>query len=132
MVIRVHAEGYRARLEDGMTARDGAVLGPITVALTRLGPDVPTGTDMVGVGVSMTVDRDALQVVRILPGSGALDAGVQSGDDIVAIDGVAVTQLGLDRAFASLLGQPGTTVALTLRRGDQYVQLTVERRLLRT
>jgi hypothetical protein len=130
VVIRVHAEGYRARLEAGMTARDGAVLGPIIVALTRLGPDVPPGTDVVGVGIGMVADGDALQVVRVVPGSGAFDAGIEFGDHIVAIDGVPVTQLGVDRAFASLRGQPGTTVAITLRRDEQYIQLVVERRLL--
>jgi hypothetical protein len=132
VVVRVHAEGFRARLEDGMFARDGGALGPLTLALTRLGPDVPRGTDQVGIGVGLMADRDALQVVRVMPGSGAFDAGVQIGDDLVAIDGVAVTQLGLDAAFASLLGLPGTPVTVTLRRGDQIVQLTLERRLLRS
>ncbi|HEX8110862.1 MAG TPA: carboxypeptidase regulatory-like domain-containing protein, partial [Kofleriaceae bacterium] len=71
--------------------------------------------------------------LRIVLGGGAILRGqVIASDDIVAIDGVAVAQLGLDRAFASLRGPPGTTVALTLRRGEQYVQLTVERRVLRT
>lgn len=113
-----------------MTARDGAVLGPVAVELTRLGPGIPPGTDGVGVGIGMIPDGDALQVVRIVPGSGAFDAGIEFGDHIIAIDGVPVIQLVVDRAFASLRGQPGTTVALTLRRADQYVQLVVERRLL--
>jgi hypothetical protein len=130
VVIRVQAGGYRARLEAGMTARDGAVLGPVAVALTPLGPDVPRGTDGVGVGVGMVADGDALRVVRIVPGSGAFDAGIEFGDHIVAIDGVPVTQLGVDRAFASLRGQAGTTVAVTLRRDQRDIQLVVERRLL--
>jgi carboxyl-terminal processing protease len=78
----------------------------------------------------MVADGDALRVVRIVPGSGAFDAGIEFGDHIVAIDGVPVTQLGVDRAFASLRGQAGTTVTLTLRRDERYLQLVVERRLL--
>jgi hypothetical protein len=42
------------------------------------------------------------------------------------------TQLGLEGAFASLRGLPGTPVAVTLRRGEQIVQLTLERRMLRS
>jgi carboxyl-terminal processing protease len=106
------------------------VLGPVAVALARLGPDVPRGTDGVGVGIGMIADGDALRVVRIVPGSGAFDAGIEFGDHIVAIDGVPVTQLGVDRAFASLRGQAGTTVAVTLRRDQRDIQLVVERRLL--
>jgi hypothetical protein len=118
-----------------------SIRAPVAVVLATTGPDgafqlagadVPRGTDLVGVGVGLTVDRDALQVVRVMPGSGAFDAGVQVGDDLVAIDGVAITQLGLEGAFASLRGLPGTPVAVTLRRGEQIVQLTLERRLLRS
>jgi C-terminal processing protease CtpA/Prc len=90
------------------------------------------GTDGVGVGIGIVADGDALQVVRMVPGSGAFDAGIELGDYIVAIDGVPVTRLGVDRAFASLRGQPGTTVALTLRRDERYIQLVVERRPLRS
>ncbi|HEX3766348.1 MAG TPA: carboxypeptidase regulatory-like domain-containing protein [Kofleriaceae bacterium] len=128
--IMVHAEGYRGRLEGAMFARDGAALGPITLELTRLSAGVPKGIDTIGIGISLTIDGDALAVVRVMPGSSARDAGVVFGDQVVAVDGIAVTQLGFEGALARMRGMPGSSVTLTLRRDGQLVQLAVERRLL--
>jgi len=45
-----------------------------------------------------------------------------------AIDGVAVTDLGVDGAMARLRGSAGTRVTLTLRRDGEPLQVTVPRR----
>jgi C-terminal processing protease CtpA/Prc len=49
----------------------------------------------------------------------------------VAVDGIAVTGLGVDGAVAKVRGTAGTTVSITLRRGEALVTLVVERRKLR-
>lgn len=48
-----------------------------------------TGTD-VGIGVFLSVERDALVIVRVLPGSPADRAGLKAGDRIVGVDGKVV------------------------------------------
>lgn len=45
----------------------------------------------------------------------------------IAVDGVPVTTLGLDGAVARILGVAHTTLAVTLKRGEQAVPLVVER-----
>lgn len=130
--IQVAADGYHTRIEAAMTASDGATLGPITVALTRVAPDETTRTELVGIGVGLGPDGDALRVIRVLPGSGAADAGIAFGDRIIAIDGQPVAPLGVDGTVARIRGVAGTTVTLTLRRDGHDVQLVIERRPIRT
>ncbi len=131
LAIRIRAEGYHAKLEAAMTASDGAALGPITIELTRVDPDDRSGVELVGIGLDLYPDGDALRVTRVLVGSGAFDAGIGFGDRVIAIDGLPVAALGVEGALARIYGVAGTTVTLTLRRNGQNVQLVVERRNLR-
>jgi len=47
--------------------------------------------------LSCSASADALHVIRVLPDSGAFDAGVGYGDRIIAVDGVPVVPLGSSR-----------------------------------
>jgi len=131
LAIRIRAEGYYGKLEAAMTATDGAVLGPITIELTRVDSDDQTGIELVGIGLDLYPDGDALRVTRVLTGSGAFDAGIGFGDRVIAIDGVPVASLGLEGTLARIHGAAGTTITLTVRRNGQDVPLVVERRSLR-
>jgi C-terminal processing protease CtpA/Prc len=50
---------------------------------------------------------------------------------VIAIDGVPVTQLGLEGAIGRIRGVVGTTLSVTLRREGQPVVLVIERRRFR-
>lgn len=132
LTLQVRTRGYYTKVEADLTARDGGVLGPLIIELTALPPDRPFGTELVGVGLNLLPDGDALRIVKILPGSSALDAGVDYGDRIVAVDGTPVTALGLDATLDRLRGTAGTLVTLTLRRDGRDVSIVVERRLIRS
>jgi C-terminal processing protease CtpA/Prc len=129
--ITVAAGGYHPKIEAGLTATDGAQLGPLTVALVGLSEGEQPSLELVGIGAKLGATGDGLRVEAVYPGSGAAAAGIAAGDLITAIDGVPVTQLGLDGAVARIRGVVGTTVAVTLRRGEQAVVLVVERRKFR-
>src|SRR5262249_50214464 len=126
--ISVAAGDFHPRIEAAMTATDGATIGPITIGLTALAAGQAPTLELVGIGAALAADGDALRVNQVFPGSGAVTAGIVAGDHIIAVDGLPVGPLGLDGAIAKIRGVVGTTVALTLRRGDQTVQLVVERR----
>jgi RNA polymerase sigma factor (sigma-70 family) len=128
--ISIGAGGYHPRIEAAMTAADGQTLGPITIALTRLGDGEQPTLELVGIGTALSADGDALRVDRVIAGSGAEAAGIVAGDHVIAVDGAPVAPLGVDGAVAKIRGAAGTTVAITLRRGDQTVQLVVQRRKL--
>lgn len=129
--LSIGAGNYHPRLEGGLAATEGGVLGPIQLALDKLRDGETPKIELVGIGVQLTADGDTLRVVMVVPDSGAAAAGIVEGDHIIAVDGVPVTTLGMDGAVGRIRGVPHTTVSVTLRRGEQDVPLVVERRPLR-
>jgi RNA polymerase sigma factor (sigma-70 family) len=129
--ISVGAGEYNLRLEGGLVATEGGVLGPIKLTLKKLGEGEMPKIELVGIGVKLAADGDALRVDAVVPESGAAAAGIVAGDHIVAVDGIAVTTLGMDGSVARIRGVAHTTLAVSIKRGDQVSQLVVERRPLR-
>jgi Carboxypeptidase regulatory-like domain/PDZ domain len=128
--ITIGANQFHPRIEAAMTATDGGRLGPIAIALTPLADGETPTLELVGIGVKLSADGDALRVDMVIAGGGAAAAGIVVGDHVTAVDGAPVTELGVDGAVARIRGAPNTTVAITLARGDTLVTLTVERRKL--
>lgn len=123
--------GYHPRVEAGMTAVDGGVLGPLVIQLKKLAPGEQPQLELVGIGVKLAGDGDALRVDGVIPGSGAEAAGMLAGDRIIALDGMPITTLGFDGAIQRIRGVEGSKIGVTLMRGEQTVQLMVERKKLR-
>jgi hypothetical protein len=129
--ISIGAGNYNPRLEGGLVATEGGVLGPIKVGLKKLAEGETPKLELVGIGVKLSGDGDALEVQLVVPDGGAAAAGIVAGDHLVAVDGIPVTTLGIDGAVARIRGVAGTKVAVSIKRGEQVSQLVVERRPLR-
>jgi RNA polymerase sigma factor (sigma-70 family) len=129
--ISVGAGDYNRRLEGGLVATEGGVLGPIKLTLKKLAEGEEPKLELVGIGVKLAADGDAIKVELVVPDSGAAAAGIVAGDHIVAVDGVPVTTLGMDGAVARIRGVAHTKLAVSIKRGEQVSQLVVERRPLR-
>jgi hypothetical protein len=130
LAIQVWARGHATKIEE-LPASAGD-RGPITIALPPGAPEPRRNDDLAGIGVELFADGDLLRITRVLPGSGALDAGLSAGDLIVAVDGVPVATLGMAAAIANIRGPAGTTVTLTLRRDGHDAPRSVERRQIRS
>ena len=77
------------------------------------------GRRLTGEGACPTLgDGCGLVVVEPVANAPADKAGVLAGDRITAIDGTTVDGLTADQALAKVRGAKGTTVVLTLVRGD--------------
>lgn len=63
--------------------------------------------------------RYKLVVITPLPDTPAFKAGIQAGDVITGIDGKSTVGISIDQAVHAIMGQPGTPVALTIKRGAQ-------------
>ncbi len=80
------------------------------------------GQGLVGVGLELTLDDDAgeLVVITPLPDMPAYKAGVRAGDRIVAIDGRPTRELtrrkGLETVVELLRGKAGDAVTVTIKR----------------
>lgn len=82
----------------------------------------------IGIGCQIGVRNGELTVVSPLEDSGALEAGIQPGDRIIAIDTKPTKGLALDDAMALLKGPDGNVVALTIARGGATLTISVTRR----
>ena len=69
-----------------------------------------------GLGIQIDVRDGWITVVAPLPDTPAERAGVQSGDQITALDGRPTEGWKNDQAVKELRGQPGTPVVLKVRR----------------
>jgi carboxyl-terminal processing protease len=72
----------------------------------------------VGLGVELKTDDEGLKLVGVIRGGPAFEAGLKSGDRIVAIAGKSVKGLGLDEAAGRLQGSAGTSVDISVLKVD--------------
>jgi len=69
-----------------------------------------------GLGIQIDVRDGWITVVAPLPDTPAERAGIQSGDQIIALDGRPTEGWKNDQAVKELRGEPGTAVELKVRR----------------
>lgn len=132
--IHVGADGYHSRILAGLAMSADGNIGPVTVELNPTAPGEAPQIEYVGIGAVLVGSGDGLLVSRVFPGGGAAEVGLSEGDSILAIDEVAVTQLGFESAIQRIRGPEGTTVGVRVRRhdGSTVAELTVPRRPLRS
>lgn len=75
-----------------------------------------------GVGIILGSKDNVLTVVAPVEGTPSATAGILSGDQIIKIDGKETNGLAIDEAVNLIRGTAGTTVVLTIKRGDQENQ----------
>ena len=111
----------RFALDDLVTPRlqPEDAFGPLRDALR----DAPRGTVL---GVSIDDTDGSLLVTAVQPGSPAAGAGVETGDEIVSVDGDAVATLDELRERLAAV-ERGTEYELALTRDGEALTLDVER-----
>lgn len=80
-----------------------------------------------GIGVWLKEKKNSLQIVSVLPGTPALEAGLLRGDVIVSIDGEPVVDLTTDDAVALIKGPAGSEVALGVLRSGSELDFSIKR-----
>ena len=79
---------------------------------------MPLDGSYTGIGAWVDTSGDFLTIISPMEGSPAEAAGIKSGDEIIAVDGVDITDTDPSIVLQSVLGPEGTTVVLTVRRHD--------------
>ncbi len=81
-----------------------------------------------GIGASVDQRDNEIVITQAFPGSPAEQAGIKSGDAILAVDGESTDGWTVTKAVQRIRGQRGTEVRITVRHetGDT-VEITVER-----
>ena len=85
-------------------------------------------SEFVGIGVLM--NQDTLEILMVYPDSGAAEVGILSHDIIVAVDGKTADDVSHDTLLNMVRGEIGSTVKITVKRGDDLLDFTVTRKLL--
>lgn len=85
--------------------------------------------NFVGIGVSVQASlvEDGILVIKPMRNSPAEKAGIIADDLIIKVDGVSVTELGYADAVNNIKGESGTDVVITVRRGQDSLDITVTR-----
>lgn len=86
-----------------------------------------------GLGLEVAPGDGVVRVVAAMPGTPAARAGLLSGDLIVRVDDLPMQGLPLADAIAKMRGEPGTPVAITVRRNglpDEFT-LSITRETIR-
>ncbi|XGV86339.1 MAG: carboxyl-terminal processing protease CtpC [Limnothrix sp. BL-A-16] len=90
---------------------------------------IDTSGELTGVGLQLGEDKKTKELVVVSPidGSPAAKAGILSKDKILTIDGKSTKGMDINQAVKLIRGPVGTTVVLTLQRGDRTMTYTIER-----
>lgn len=88
-----------------------------------------TDGSYVGIGcfVATRTDTNDIVVVSVVEDSPAQKAGLMPDDIIVAVDGIDITAYNPDYVTTMIRGQIGTPVTVTIKRGEQRIDLTMKR-----
>ncbi len=81
----------------------------------------------VGIGAEMTLLNDTVKISYLFDGSPAGKAGIQVGDIIQQVDGTDIQGKALSDISALIKGTKGTTVKITVTRGEETLDFVVVR-----
>ena len=86
----------------------------------------------IGITISGAEDGNGVGVLKVEPNGPAMDAGIQAGDRIVAVEGQDVAGMTTTDLRNLVRGKEGTFVMLTINRAGETLELSVERRTMET
>ncbi|MBT8088009.1 MAG: S41 family peptidase [Gammaproteobacteria bacterium] len=92
---------------------------------------VSTSGAYTGIGIEVDDVDGAVIVVAPIAGSPAARSGVRSGDQIIAVDGIAVEAGHMQETISRLRGHAGSEVTLTVLRDDAAIDHEMRRQLIR-
>lgn len=88
--------------------------------------NIPLEGEYEGIGAWVDPDAEYLTIVSPMPGSPAEEAGLQPGDQIIAVDGEDMTGIDGNLVIRRVLGPAGSEVVLTILREGETESFDVE------
>ncbi|MBD1916602.1 MULTISPECIES: carboxyl-terminal processing protease CtpC [Cyanophyceae] len=90
---------------------------------------IDTSGELTGVGIQISQDEESKEIVVVAPieDTPAFDAGIRPQDVILAIDGESTEAMELNDAVSKIRGTVGSEVTLTLRRGEEELEVSLVR-----
>ncbi len=92
---------------------------------------ISTTGSFTGIGVEVSeVDGD-IRVIAPIAGSPAARSGIQSGDQIIAVDGIAVDAYRLQDTIGRMRGRRGSKITVTVLRDEVVIDHEMRREVIR-
>jgi carboxyl-terminal processing protease len=79
---------------------------------------------------TVVTETCAMVIVAPLAGSPAEAAGLRAGDQVLAVDGTPTTGETVSSLVYQVRGEAGTDVTLSVRRGDEELDITITRAVI--
>ncbi len=90
---------------------------------------IDTSGELNGVGIQLSQDQETKELIVVSPieGSPAFEAGIMARDVITKIDGQSTQGMDTNGAVNLIRGPAGSSVKLTIRRGDKESEYELQR-----
>ena len=92
---------------------------------------ISTTGSYTGVGVEVGEIDGSIRVITPITGSPAARSGIRSGDQIIAVDGVAVETDRLQETIGRMRGRAGSRISITVLRDDEAIIHEMRREVIR-
>ena len=92
---------------------------------------ISTTGSYTGIGIEIDEVDGKVLVVAPFAGSPAARSGIRSGDQIVAVDGLALDGTNLQETIGHLRGHAGSSVTVSVLRDDEVIDHEMRRQVIR-
>ncbi|WP_313992683.1 S41 family peptidase [uncultured Selenomonas sp.] len=83
-----------------------------------------------GIGVTMGFKDRTVRIISVLEGTPGAAAGLQAGDEIIAVDGTPTSEMQSEEVALHIRGEAGTTVTLRILRDGDEKDYTITRDII--
>ena len=83
-----------------------------------------------GIGVTMGFKDNNVKIISVLEGTPGEAAGLRTGDEILAVDGVPTSELQNEEVALRIRGEAGTNVVLRILRDGREEEYTITRDII--
>ncbi len=123
--VNVLVDGAISGMVNALGDQYSGYMDPQTFPLME--SDLSGELEGIGAVVRTIEETGEIEVVNVINGSPAEEAGVRPGDIFVEVDGVNVLGMTQLELVTLVRGPAGTEVNITFRRGDEQVNYTIKR-----
>lgn len=92
---------------------------------------ISTAGSYTGVGIEVTQADGVVRVITPIAGSPAARSGIRSGDQIIAVDDIAVEAENLQATIGRMRGRRGSSINITVLREDEAIIHAMRREMIR-
>ncbi len=92
---------------------------------------ISTTGSYTGIGIEVGEVNGEIRVISPIAGSPAARSGIQSGDSIIAVDGLAIEPGRLQLAIKRMRGRPGSKISITVLREGEAIVHEMRREVVR-